>query len=232
MIFDRADAYIGRSLDLYGEYVEQEVELYRKIVKPDFVVVEGGANIGALTLPLANLAGPSGKVYAFEPQRPIFHMLCGNLALNQIHNVDARLQGLGDKPGTLHLPEIEYSTEEYRNYGGFSLAPDGDGEPVEVVTIDSLKLDRCDFIKLDVEGMEKQALEGAANTVARFRPLLYVENSHVHQKNRDALLMLIKGLGYEFRPHSPSLFDKDNFRRNTTNEFLNYTNSNILCHPL
>jgi hypothetical protein len=56
------DLYIGRSLDLYGEFSEHELNLLKRIVKKGDVVVDVGANIGALTIPLAQIVAPDGKV--------------------------------------------------------------------------------------------------------------------------------------------------------------------------
>ena len=60
MAFHRTDRWLGRSLDLYGEWSEGEAELFRKVVKPGDVVIEAGANIGALTIPLAKIARRCG----------------------------------------------------------------------------------------------------------------------------------------------------------------------------
>ena len=63
------DAYIGRSLDVYGEYSEGEIDLFRQLLRPGDVAIDVGANIGALTVPMARLVQPGGAVVAFEPQR-------------------------------------------------------------------------------------------------------------------------------------------------------------------
>ena len=89
MLYNFHDLYIGRSLDLYGEYSEGEIDLFGQIVQPGQVVVEVGANIGAHTVFLAHRSGPAARVLAFEPQRIVFQTLCANLALNSITNVDA-----------------------------------------------------------------------------------------------------------------------------------------------
>lgn len=72
MAFHHTDKWIGRSLDLYGEWSEGEVELFRNVVKPGDVVIEAGANVGALTIPLAKIVGDTGRVHAFEPQKDNF----------------------------------------------------------------------------------------------------------------------------------------------------------------
>src|SRR4051794_28777728 len=107
MLYSVNDIYIGRSLELYGEYVEAEARLYKRLLEPGDVVVEAGANIGAFTLPIAKRIGLGGHVHAFEPQRPIHALLRVNLALNGLGNVTAHRAGLGAAPGELRLPRID-----------------------------------------------------------------------------------------------------------------------------
>src|SRR5258708_33505318 len=137
-------------------------------------VVEVGANVGMLTVPLARLAGPGGKVIAFEPQRIVYQMLCGNVALNALSNVIAHNSAAGRAAGSITVPPVDYGN--MGNFGGVSLGGSAEGETVALVTIDQLGLAKCDFMKIDVEGMELDVLEGAATTLQQFRPRLYVEN--------------------------------------------------------
>ena len=59
-------------------------------------------------------------------------------------------------------------------------AAEGDGfNTVRLVALDTLDLQRVDFMKVDIEGMEEKALRGAAETIKRCRPVLYVENNHL-----------------------------------------------------
>ena len=75
MLYFNTDLYVGDSITKYGEWAEVETELFSKLVQPGMTVVEAGANIGTHTLALANMVGPAGRVYAFEPQRRIFQLL-------------------------------------------------------------------------------------------------------------------------------------------------------------
>lgn len=60
------DIYIGRSLEVYGEWCEGEVALFAQLLKPGATVVEVGANIGSHTVPIARAVGPTGMVFAIE----------------------------------------------------------------------------------------------------------------------------------------------------------------------
>jgi hypothetical protein len=75
MMYLRQDIYVGRSFAEYGEYSEGEVDLFRQCLRPGDVALDIGANFGSHTIPLAQLVGPGGAVYAFEPQRILFQIL-------------------------------------------------------------------------------------------------------------------------------------------------------------
>lgn len=227
-IINRHDQYVGGSLAHYGEYSEGEVDLFRQLVSPGDLVVEAGSNIGAHTVPLSKLVGAQGVVHAFEPQRLVFQMLCGSLALNQCHNVVAQEMGLGRSLSRMATPRVD--PNQANNFGGLSLLQEGDGEAVAVVTLDSLKLDRCRLIKADVEGMEEDVIRGAVETIARCRPLLYLENDRPERSA--ALLSLVMDLGYRIWWHCPPLFNPDNFFRNPKNIFPNLVSINVFCQPV
>ena len=192
MLYNRHDTYIGRSLDLYGEFSEAEIEVLSQAVGPGDLVVEAGANVGVHTLALANLVGAQGAVYAFEPQRIVFQTLCANMALNSVVNVHCRHAALGARAGHLMVPALDYGSEN--NFGGLGLGRYRHGEQVPVVTVDSLQLPRCKLLKADVEGMEMDVLKGAAATIQAHTPILYVENDR--QEQSGPLIEYIASLGY------------------------------------
>jgi len=102
-----------------------------------------------------------------------------------------------------------------------------EGERVPVTTIDSFNLPRCDFIKVDVEGMEIEVLKGATQTIARTRAFLYVENDR--RDKAPALVRFIDSLGYDMFWHAPPLFNPDNYRKNTENVFGQIVSLNMFC---
>jgi FkbM family methyltransferase len=227
MLFNRRDMYIGRSLAEYGEYSEAELDVLRQLLRPGAVIVEAGSNIGALTIPLARIAGESGRVYAFEPQRLLFQILCANLALNGLYNVVAQQRALGNAPGELLVPVLPPG--EALNFGGVSLETHQWGEPVPVGTIDALALKRLSLVKADVEGMEQAVLEGGRETITRLRPVLYVECDR--RDRSPALIELILSFGYRAFWHSPLYFNPHNFAGNGRNVFGNTASGNLLALP-
>ncbi len=227
MLYNRHDPYIGRSLATYGECSEAECQLLRQLVKPGQVVVEAGAHIGAHTLPLSQWVGSEGRVIAFEPQRIVFQNLCANLALNARTNVECHPRALGERAGTLRVPPIDYTSSV--NTGGVALSSGPQGESVEVVTIDSLHLPACHLVKVDVEGMELEVLRGGRETLARHRPLLYVENDR--EEKSAALIEYLLGVGYHLYWHLPPLFQPRNFFDNPDNVFPGVVSANMLGVP-
>jgi FkbM family methyltransferase len=226
MAYNINDTFVGRSLDCYGEYSRGEVSLFAQLAAPGAVTVDAGANIGALTLSLAQIVGPGGTVVAIEPQRAVFQLLCTNLALNDVNNVRPIHAAAGQSAGQTFIPVPDYSKPG--NFGGTEVTDKG-GEPAAVVSIDSLQLPSCQFIKIDVEGQEQSVIAGAATTIARFRPALYVENDRRHQS--PDLIRQIRDLDYACYWHLPPLYTADNFYGNPTNVFPRIVSIDMMCLP-
>jgi FkbM family methyltransferase len=226
MAYNIHDFYIGRSLDFYGEFSHEETKVFGQFLKPRMTVIDVGANIGAHTLYFAQAVGPAGHVTAFEPQPVIHRLLCANLALNEITNARTMQMGVGRENGHAFLPAFDYT--QTGNFGGVSLGKHGT-EQVPIVSIDSLGLEQCHFIKVDVEGMEEDVLVGAAQTAARCRPVLYVENDR--RENSPSLIGRLVGMDYALYWHTPPLFSPDNLHGNSTNIFPRTVSLNVIGVP-
>jgi len=226
-LYNTQDHYIGRSLETYGEYVDAEIRLLMALLEPGDFAVEAGANMGADTVPLARRVGPAGHVLAIEPQRIVHQLLCANIALNGLPQVTAPWCALGAAPGEAVVPPLDYAKRN--NYGGVSLRREGAGERVPVSTIDHFELPRCALIKIDVEGMELEVLKGAEATIAKFKPVLYVENNG--GASSPPLIRHLLALGYHLFWHTPPLFNPKNFAGATENIFGNIVSCNMLALP-
>jgi len=225
MLYNSNDTYIGRSLDLYGEYSQGEADLFAGMLKPGNVVIEVGANIGAHTLLLSQLVTRSGAVIAFEPQRVLFQTLCANMALNHVTNAYCFQQAVGAKPGAVVIPPLDYTKPN--NFGGLSLGTYQAGEQVPLATIDAFNFAFCHFLKIDVEGMEQQVLEGAAKLIHKFKPVIYLENDR--QEKSDDLIRHLDSLGYKLYWHRPPYYNPRNFLGHAENVFPNIISQNMLC---
>ena len=226
-LYNTRDRFIGRSLDLYGEYAELELQLLLRLIKPGDIVVDAGANIGAFSVPMARRVGPDVGVLAAEPQRLVYQTLCANVAANGLANVVAHWCGLGTAPGVAVVPPLDHGQEN--NYGGVGLRAGGAGGRVPVVTIDSLDLPGCALIKVDVEGMELDVLRGAARTIRQRQPRLFVENNGTDRS--PPLIAWLLEQGYRLYWHVTPLFNADNFAKNSEDVFANLLSTNMLCLP-
>ena len=226
MLYSGRDKYVGGSLDRYGEFSELEANLFSDLIKPGMVVLEIGANIGAHTVHLAKLVGKNGRVVAFEAQRVIFQILCANLALNGIENTHVKCLAAGAVAGEIMVPRVDYRADN--NFGAISLGG-ADGDVVEMIAIDNLNLPACHMIKIDVEGMEKEVLDGARQTITRFRPSLYVENDRPDKHAE--LIATLFDLDYRIWWHLPWLYNPANFAGDSENVFPNIASFNVLCLP-
>ena len=224
MLFLANDQYIGKSLDSYGEFSQGEMDLLEQVIQTGQVVLDIGANIGTHTVFFAQKVGPAGSVIAFEPQRVLFQILCGNVALNSLKNVHTRHAAVGREPGSATVPTLDFTN--VGNYGGLSLEGRTQGEEVPLLTVDQLNLSAYHMIKIDVEGMESEVLAGAEQTIRRCHPLVYVENDR--QAKSAALIEQLLGLEYRLYWHLPPLFNPQNYRGETENLFKGIISANML----
>jgi FkbM family methyltransferase len=228
LLYNPNDVYVGRSIERYGEFSQLESEFFVQLCKPGDTVFDVGANIGAHTVALAQHVGERGFVYAFEPQRVIFQMLCANVALNGLTNVESVAAVVGRTAGEERLPDVDYAAPA--NFGGLGSTSFGTGRRVRRVALDDyLDAPSVALIKVDVEGMESEVLAGAAELIARDRPLLYLENDRTERSA--ALIAQLFGLEYRLFWHLPPLFNPGNYRGDPENVFPGIVSVNMLGVP-
>lgn len=232
MFYNKNDTIIGKSLELYGEWYQSELDFLKKVIPKGGTCLDIGANIGTHTLFFADAVGENGVVIAFEPQRLIFQLLLANIAINNVLNVFAYQIALGDILGRAKLAPINYLTPG--NFGAVHVERIEEGfnffNSVEEVPIDHLNLKKVDLIKIDVEGYETRVLEGGQRTIETERPLLYVEN-HV-EKYAKAVIEKIRSFSYDVYEHLAPGFNPNNFKNNPNNSLhKDYRETNIFCVP-
>jgi FkbM family methyltransferase len=189
---------------IWNRYEPELMFVIRKCVPIGGTVFDIGANVGPITLALADKVGRTGKVYSFEPGPVIFGRLVNNVNLNPaLKNVIfPQMLGLSDEEGSLTYSELSH----YRG-DGVLYPSDGTWEchesfPVKVTTIDLFvsqqDLRRIDFMKIDVEGMEQAVLRGGLKTISAFRPILYLETLvELGPGNFSGVEGILKPMGYE-----------------------------------
>ena len=151
------------------------------------VVIDGGAWIGDTALLLQD--SPAEKVYAFEPIPGIFE------ALVEVCAPFRKIQ-----PVQLGLGKVDQEATFVVNDSGSRLAESGTCK-IPVTTIDRFMAGRgetCGLIKLDVEGMESDVIEGAIETIKRDKPILVIS---IYHNPRDFFMIAQRihalGLGYK-----------------------------------
>lgn len=203
-------------------FVEDEVAGLREIVGPGAVCFDVGAEFGLYTYPLARLAGPRGAVHSFEPLPGPMRTLSAGVRLLGCSNVTLHRMALGREPGhgELSLPirrGLPVHGRAYLTVGAKNQGPNVEFASsnmihVEVATVDIIRerhgIGRVDFIKADVEGAEPAVLDGAARTLAEFRPtlLLEIEERHLAKYGTGAaeLTDRLTGLGYRMHAWRPA----------------------------
>jgi FkbM family methyltransferase len=199
--------YIGKCFDLYGQYSESEVSLMRSFLREGSTVIDVGANIGDLTIPLAKTVSPTGRVYAIESHPEAFNILCANLALNGLRNT---------KPINAFVAASENVETGSRTWGRFAYVSETWKTPF--LALDSLELSACDLIKVDVDGKELEVLKSGEMQIERHRPILYFEND-IKDASPPLLAYVRDKLGYDLYWHPAPIFEEDNFFGNPVNHW-------------
>ncbi|MGA2017852.1 MAG: FkbM family methyltransferase [Opitutaceae bacterium] len=160
------DRWLYLRLHRAGWIGSLERNALQQVVRPGMTVLDVGANLGLYTVLLSRLAGPTGRVIAFEPDKHHFALLTRNCALNGCANVEAHNVALGDRSGRLAL------RKRFFNTGANTLGrPDTRSFPSEV-EVDVVSLDeflpalRPDLVKIDVQGWEVEVLSGMQRMLA------------------------------------------------------------------
>ncbi len=186
---------------LVSKWEPTTVALIRALVGDGGVCLDVGANVGPLTIAMAECVGPHGRVYAFEPGPLPYGRLARNLALNPelAGRVDALQLGVADRPGTRY-----WSPDENGNPANATMQG-STGTPVAVVSVDGFFADRplprLDFVKVDVEDMEYEVLVGGVATWVTYRPVIYFESEDRGDTARARptfarIEQLLRGIGY------------------------------------
>ncbi len=195
-IRDRAFVYkVGE-----GYFEPQTVKAFLEALKPGMVVMDIGAYLGYYTIFAAEKVGPSGKVYAFEPDPQNYSLLEHNIRINGYKNVVAIRKAVSNKTGTLKFYQHSYDPSM-----GSLIFRKGCQRVVNVdcVSVDEFLVNhQVDIIKMDVEGSEVFALQGMLRTIGDSPGLtLFVELNPgalmEAKSSSQELLNKLKRLGFD-----------------------------------
>lgn len=201
--------YLGNDLSwamfVVGCFEPNEFALLAEVLRPGMTFVDVGANDGLYSLFAAKRVGRSGKVVAVEPSTREFDRLSRNLMLNRLWNVQTFHVAASDCRGEGTLRVAGYSHEGHNTLGTFIYDTDlARTEKVRLVPLDDLIDDigvsRVDVIKMDIEGAEYSALQGARKVLHHHRPMLLLELSdpalRKQGSSRQDILRILDELGY------------------------------------
>jgi FkbM family methyltransferase len=195
------DQVIDSSLYFSGTFEEAEEKVIASILKPGMFVMDIGANFGYHTFRMAQLVQPGGWVYAIEPTSWAFQKLTHNAKLNQhLNNISFLKTGLSDK----NIGKVQASFQSSYRIDGrqFNLT-----EEVTLINLDTLicdlRINRLDFVKMDVDGYEGKIIRGANEILKTLKPYILMEISPSAMLNNgddpDNLITMLLKLGYWFK---------------------------------
>ena len=183
-----------------GKY--PELFFLKQIVKPGFVCIDIGANVGYYSSFLSLFAGNEGHVYAVEPVALFAKIFRKNTVRFGLNNITLYQTALGGSNGkvTMGTPVID----GVLRHGLTSVVNEDQAKgmytyevPLQVPDELFANLNRLDFIKCDVEGYEIYLFPHCMKTIERFKPIIQIEISTM--ENRKQIFSLLEPLGY--KPH-------------------------------
>jgi len=215
--FFRNDDPIGACLHYYGEWAQQEMDLFDLFLTENSNVIDVGANIGTHSVYFSKKCS-KGTVFAIEPQLYISQFLNTNLLVNGCFNVVPMRAACGSDEKEVRILNIDPFHGEKVNYGEFKLKDYEDkGLHTNCITLDSFLKQGIPFhlIKLDVEGLEVDVLNGATKLIDEYKPMLYIEFND--KDGNDELLKKINSMGYVSYWHMYTKHNPNNFRNQSQN---------------
>jgi FkbM family methyltransferase len=177
----------------------------RKHFGDGVVAVDCGANIGTHTVEWAKQMTGWGSVTAIEAQERVYYALAGNITINNCFNTKLVHAAVGIENGVMRIPNPDYF--QPTSFGSLELrpprAPEDIGQKIDyaerslvsvrAITLDSLALRRVDLLKIDVEGMECDVLDGARRTIRQSLPVIIIEH---YKTGSEKIAAALRHYGY------------------------------------
>ena len=189
---------IGWKIFFFGEYESDTNKVLSKYMKPGYTVIEAGANIGSETL-LISKQLKHGHIYAFEPNPYTYERLKINVSINELDNVSTYDYALGESNCNI---QFNIYPKDFCNSGMSSKYMEtSKTKKIDVVqkTLDTFVVEnnipKVDFIKMDIQGAEMDMIMGAADTITKFKPIIFTEAYQVYN-DTFRLYEKLKKFGY------------------------------------
>lgn len=214
----RSEDAVARSLQHYGEWAEQELDLLSSLVREGDHTLEIGDELGAHALWLSQAVGERGQVHVVEPRRLHLQQICANISLNGLANVHTHALWLERESRRISLAAVLPSQAGAAD------------ESVRSTSLDELGLESLALIKVNFPGVLVPLLQGATETLRAQRPLVYARLSE--GQTAVAEVRALKEAGYRCWSHLPYLYSADNFNGDSSNQFPGQVHQNLIATPV
>lgn len=215
------------SLEHNNFYEEHFTNFAKLVLKEGDVALDIGANLGYHTITMAELVGNTGMVCAFEPQRIIYQQLNANIFLNGLDNIYTFNVAVGDEFKTVYIDPPNYHNiiHMITNIGNTSINYNN-GVQVEQIVLNQ-DINKLNFIKLDIQGSELNALKGMSENIKKYKPYIFIEiESKQLLKFNVNPEDLIKYIKYELKYNLYRIYVND-----SSTKYNNYMTDDFICIP-
>lgn len=189
-----------------GDWFEAEMEFWRNQLQPEMTVIDVGANVGVYTFSAAQQVGKAGRVIAIEPFSGCVKCMEETRRVNDLSQVSICRGAASDRQGAIRL-SLHGASELNEVIADDSTPASGNVEEAPCFTLDSLidseKLDRVDWLKIDAEGHEIQVLKGSDRLLKDFAPNILYENIAAAQGSNTEVAAYLQSKGYQLFRYQP-----------------------------
>lgn len=166
------DAFISECIRKYGIWEPRETDFLLDTLEPGDRYIDIGANIGYFTVIASDIVGPSGSVFAFEPDPDNFSLLSLNVCLNDFQNVTTVNAGVSDveEVGALYTSDDNKGDHRvWKPIEGYS----GKTTEIQLRKLDPNIVTDCTTIKIDVQGWESKVIHGNWDALSRAKRIIF-----------------------------------------------------------
>lgn len=194
------DEGLSAELLVFGYHERDTTEFISKYLRKNMVCLDIGANIGYYSTLYSKIIGKGGLVLAIEPSPLNFRYLKKNLEFQKFSNSKLYNCACGDKNGTVNF-QVDTRTNKCKVVSK-NIKPDSNTEiiavPLRTINdiVEEIKVNRIDFLKIDVEGYEMKVLEGAWQSIRKFKPTIQIE-LHINRLGESVTKEIINRLKKE-----------------------------------
>lgn len=222
---------VDKEIYLHGVYEPFFLKVIKENLNEGDIYIDIGMNIGQHALFASRCVGISGKVYGFEPIEYIYNQVQKSIEKNKseyndFNNIEIFNNGCGNLKEDL---KINISDS---NAGSSSLVATYDSDNSEIVKIDKLDnllkdIEKVNFIKIDVEGFEYEALLGAENIINKYKPKILIEYSpYYYIKNESSKENGVKIFNF-LKSFDYKIYDLENNNKEVDIDYLDNINKNL-----